>query len=130
MKTMTNEIALQFGLTVIEIVKKKALNPVRIRVVLDGDVVFQYMMEGKKGDEWLDRKQRTVERTHRSSLDVFNHSYDYKELLDDHRYAVCGGGYPIIIDGVYRGTFIVSGLEHTQNHQLIVDALKEMEENK
>ena len=44
MKTMTNEIALQFGLTVIEIVKKKALNPVRIRVVLDGDVVFQYMM--------------------------------------------------------------------------------------
>lgn len=38
-------------------IANKTSKPVRIRIVLDGDIVFQYLMPGKKGVEWLDRKQ-------------------------------------------------------------------------
>ena len=30
---------------------KKTTQPVRIRIVLDGDIVFQYLMPGKRGVE-------------------------------------------------------------------------------
>lgn len=125
-KTFTNTDAYRFGLTVVSIIEKEKLKPVRIRVVKDGDIVFQYMMEGKKGDLWLNKKQRTVEKTHQSSLYVFDHQDDYKEL-DEETYAICGGGYPLFINGEYHGVLIVSGLRHDEDHALILRALKEME---
>ena len=50
---------------------RKTEKPVRIRIVLDGDIVFQYLMPGKKGVEWLDRKQNTVEQYKHSSYYVY-----------------------------------------------------------
>lgn len=124
-KTFTNTDAYRFGLAVVGMIEKEKLKPVRIRVVKDGDIVFQYMMEGKKGDLWLNKKQRTVEKTHQSSLYVFDHQDDYKEL-DEETYGICGGGYPLFINGEYRGVLIVSGLRHDEDHALILRALKEM----
>lgn len=125
-QTFTNTDAYQFGLAVVHIVESNQLKPVRIRVVKDGDIVFQYMMEGKKGDLWLNKKQRTVEKTHQASLYVFNHQDEYKEL-DEETYAICGGGYPLFINGEFHGVLIVSGLRHDEDHELILKALKEME---
>ena len=107
-----------------EIVKKTS-KPVRIRIVLDGDIVFQYLMPGKKGVEWLDRKQNTVERYHHSTYYVFldqeeRHVYDE----NDSTIAICGGGFPLFIKGELRGCVIVSGLAHDEDHQLIINTLR------
>ena len=52
----------------------------------------------------------------------------YKELEEDENYVLCGGAFPIIVKGKMIGCFIVSGLAHEEDHQLIVDALKEYKE--
>lgn len=124
-----NEDALTFGLKVIEISKQENLKPLRIRVVKDDDIIFQYLMSGKTGVLWLDRKANTVIKTKRSSLFVYKHQEKFKEILNDENYAICGGGYPLIIDDQFRGVFCVSGLEHDQDHNLIVKVLKEMQKD-
>ena len=35
-------------------------------------------------------------------------------------YAVCGGGYPLIVNDELKGCFCVSGLAHDEDHDLIV----------
>ena len=116
----SNQDALTFGCKVIKIVEEKKLKPVRIRVVKDHDIVFQYLMDGKKSDEWLNKKQHMVEETHHASLHVFEHHEDYPTID-----VACGGGYPLFINHEYRGCFIVSGLDHIDDHKLILEALGE-----
>ncbi|MEG0593334.1 MAG: hypothetical protein RR512_08455, partial [Coprobacillus sp.] len=52
----TNEDALEFGLNAIKIITQEKLKNIRIRVVHHNDIVFQYLMDGKAGQMWLDRK--------------------------------------------------------------------------
>lgn len=118
--------AFEFGQRVIDKIKRDNEKPVRIRIVLNKDIVFQYLMEGKVGVDWLNKKQRTVEKTHLSSYDVFLHQDDYLDLVNDESYAICGGGYPIIDEETYIECIIISGLTHEQDHQLIMNILKEM----
>jgi len=127
-ETFTHQMAYDFGEKVIRIVKEQGLKPVRIRVTYEDDIIYQYMMEGKRGAEWLDRKQRTVNETKHSSLYVFEHEADYPELTFEAGYAPCGGGFPMIINGELKGCFIVSGLAHDEDHALIVNALQLMKE--
>ena len=48
-----NEDAFLLGCNLVEKVKKENLKNIRIRIVLNQDIVFQYLMNGKKGDQWL-----------------------------------------------------------------------------
>lgn len=125
-KEFTNKDALKFGLKVLEIVEKENLKNVRIRVKYNNDVVFQYLMDGKVGETWLNRKENTVMTSKHSSLYVFEHIEDYGYMKDNDDYAVCGGGYPLIVNDELKGCFCVSGLAHDEDHDLIVRALKEM----
>ena len=125
-KTFTNQDALNFGLKVLEIVEREQLRNIRIRVKYDNDIIFQYMMNGKVGDMWLNRKENTVMESKHSSLYVFEHESEYAYMKDNDNYAVCGGGFPLVVDGELRGCFIVSGLEHEEDHDLIIKALKEI----
>ena len=127
-ESFENSDALRFMNCVIEIVEKEGLKPVRIRVMKDGDIAVQYLMEGKKGDMWLNRKENTVMVTGRSGLYVFEHREEYPELEGDEKYVICGGGFPLYINDELRGAFTVSGLEHTEDHALIVRALRKMKE--
>ena len=81
-----------------------------------------------KGDLWLDLKQNTVEATNQSSLYVFEHQEQYPKLVKEAMkpYAICGGGYPLYIQNEFRGCLIVSGLDHMDDHQLIIDALQRL----
>lgn len=123
--SFNNELAFMIGTSIIEEVKQKNLKPVRIRIVYNNDIIFQYLMDGKVGEEWLDKKQKTVELFNHSSYYVYalneqHHQYDL--LRKD--YAICGGGYPIIVDDEVKGCIIVSGLAHDEDHQLIINALR------
>lgn len=124
--SFTNEDAYLFTKAVVSIVKEKHLRPVRIRVYLNGDVVSQYLMDGKKNDEWLIRKQNTVMKTGHSGLYVYEHANEYQQMLNDDQYAVCGGGYPIYINHELKGALCISGLEHTEDHDLILQAIEKM----
>ena len=66
-----NHDAYQLGQIIVDHIEKNQLKNVRIRIVLDGDIVFQYLMDGKKGVIWLDRKQKTVEKYGHSSYYIY-----------------------------------------------------------
>lgn len=103
---------------------KKAIG---VRIVMDGLLVFQYLMDGKKEDQWLKRKENTVREFGHSSMyirEVNDATHKYDGLKDDTNLAICGGGFPIIIQGEIRGTVAVSGLAHEEDHGLIVQALE------
>ena len=51
-----NHDAYQLGQIIVDHIEKNHLKNVRIRIVLDKDIIFQYLMDGKKGVIWLDRK--------------------------------------------------------------------------
>ena len=122
-----NEDAFCIALNIIERVKKENLKNIRIRVVLNGEIVFQYLMDGKKGDVWLNRKQKTVEKLKHSGYYLFLENEEnktYQQYENDESVVLCGGGFPIIVDHDIIGCFIVSGLSHEQDHQLIVEAFR------
>ena len=110
----------------LEIIKEEGLKPVRIRVKKDDDIVFQYFMDTKVGDSWVVRKEVTVLESNHSSLYVYEHSDDYSYMINNDDYAVCGGGFPLIINNEVRGVFVISGLEHTEDHDLIIRALDKL----
>ena len=124
--SFTNDMAFTFASNVLEIVKNENLGPIRIRVLYNDDIVYQYMMEGKKGDMWLNRKQLTVLESNHSSLYAARHKEDYQYMVDNDNYALCGGGFPLIVNGEVCGAFLISGLADSEDHRLIVESLRKM----
>lgn len=119
--------AYHLGKIIVNYIEENHLKNVRIRIVLDGDIVFQYLMEGKKGVIWLDRKQKTVEKYAHSSYYIFLENEEngtYQEDEKDESLVICGGGFPLIINDEIRGSIMVSGLAHDEDHQVIIDCLK------
>lgn len=124
-----NKDAYTLGNLIIKKVEDTKLKNVRIRIVIDNDIVFQYIMDGKKGEEWLNRKQNTVEKYQHSSYYVYLQQDKIKDLdVNDPKLAICGGGFPLVINNTIRGCIIVSGLAHDEDHQLIIDCLKEIKD--
>lgn len=124
--TFTNEDAFEFGIHVVNMVKEENLKNVRIRVTYEDDIIFQYLMNDKYGKMWLDRKEKTVMESKHSSLYVYENQDQFKHMLDNDEYAVCGGGFPLIVNDEIKGVFIVSGLSHQDDHRLIIQALQKM----
>lgn len=122
-----NDQAINFFEVVQKIRKQKNLLPVRIRVFLGGDIVFQLIPKGKKTDEWLNRKQFIVMSTGHSSLYVFDHQDEFPWLKNNSQVIMTGGGYPIYVGNKLKGCVVISGLEHREDHQLVITAIKEME---
>ena len=127
-----NHAAYQLGQIIVDHIEKNHLKNVRIRIVLDGDIVFQYLMDGKKGVIWLDRKQKTVEKYGHSSYYIYLENEENKTYQDDEKdesLVICGGGFPLIIHDELRGSILVSGLVHDEDHQVIVDCLRELKDD-
>ena len=87
-------------------------------------------MNDKNGETWLDRKEKTVLASGHSSLYVFDHPDDFEYMKENDDYVICGGGFPLIVNDEIKGAFMVSGLEHTEDHNLIIKALKKMKGEK
>lgn len=128
--SFSHEDAKAISLAILTKVKEENLRRIGVRVVLHDTIVFQYLMDGKEEDIWLQRKQKTVEASKHSSYYVFlknQQDGSYQELQTED-YAICGGGFPIIVGHQYIGVVCVSGLAHEMDHQLIVDVLVSYQE--
>lgn len=131
--SFNHEDAYLLGQILVQKIQKQKLKNIRMRIVLNHDIVFQYLMEGKHGDEWLNRKQKTVETFQHSSYYIWScneQTHQYDGYTKDSTYAICGGGFPIIVQNEIIGCAIVSGLAHGEDHQILVEALYELKKHK
>ena len=125
-----SEDALSFAQKVTDWAKENKTKPLGIRITKDGLLILQYLMDGKKEDNWLKRKERTVLESGHSSLYVSEHADAYPQMKDSDLYCVGGGGFPLVIQGELRGAVCVSGLVHTDDHALIVRMLRKVKKER
>ncbi|MGL9731001.1 heme-binding protein [Enterococcus sp. DIV0756] len=127
-----HELALAITLEIIDEVKRNFDKPVGIRVYYEDKTVVHYLMNGRKTSPWLDRKVKTVLESRHSSLYPFLLSGSHEEFakwVDDPTHAICGGGFPIIVQGELKGAICVSGLDHLADHQIIINVLERVLNN-
>ena len=121
--------ALELGERLIADARALEDRPLAARVILDDNLIFQYLMPGTGADNlrWMERKCATVARTRHCSLlqAVLNELRGPAEpwQSDEFHYAFCGGGFPLTVNGVFRGIACVSGLPHLRDHQRLCDTL-------
>lgn len=115
---------------------EKAPKPIAVRIVLDGMILYQSFLPGTDAtnNNWMDKKQRTVQLTGTTSLRaaVERELYGAKApwQRDEEHYAFCGGGFPLYINGEFRGAAIISGLPHLKDHALLCETVKSYWESK
>lgn len=110
---------------------KKEPEPIAVRIVLDDLTVYQSFLPGTglSNSQWMDRKYATVCHSRHSSL----RAAVERELdgirepwqSDEEQFAFCGGGFPLVVDGKFRGAAIVSGLPHLDDHRRLTDTMSE-----
>jgi len=106
--------------------------PLVVAIFFKGQRIFQKGIEGSSADNdlWVQRKLNTVELTGHSSL-ALREKVDSLNLQESELgfrtsdLAVCGGGFPIFNKDGLVGVLIVSGLPHLDDHDLIVNSLRE-----
>ncbi len=112
---------------ILDRVKRENLRRIGVRVLINNEIIFQYLMDGKNDASWNDKKQNTVLATKHSSYYVFEYATNngsYPGVENDENHVICGGGFPIIVNNEMIGVITVSGLvDHREDHQLIIDAL-------
>ncbi len=111
--------------------------PVAVAVIFDEQRIYHVGLPGtsQNNDEWIDRKIRTVDMTHHSSLALRVKADEMGVKEEDMGFkaghlAVCGGGFPLYTDGKFVGAAIVSGLPHEVDHQILVDVITAFKKGK
>ena len=115
---------------------KKEPEPIAVRIVLDDLTVYQSFLPGTglSNSQWMDRKYATVCHSRHSSLlaAVERELNGIQEpwQSDEEQFAFCGGGFPLVVNGKFRGAVIVSGLPHLDDHRCLTDTLAEFKKSK
>lgn len=132
-KNFTNEMALEIGLSIVK--KAKELNKaIAVDISKNRQQIFHYSFEGTSpdNDNWVRRKNNTVNRFNRSSyyigtlLKALGQTLEERYYLSTVEYATHGGAFPIIIkDAGVIGSITVSGLTEEEDHNLVVEAISE-----
>ena len=126
--------ALNLGLLLVELGKERGL-PIAIDITKGEQVLFHVALPGATPDNghWIRAKQRTAARYEVPSLlvglrgrlrggRIENHGW-----FDESRYAAHGGSFPVYVAGVGAvATVTVSGLPQVQDHDLVVEALRDI----
>lgn len=107
--------------------------PVALQAVLDGFTVLRYYppATGPINEFWMGKKYNTVSRTGTSSLRAaaelaLSGREPVSWELDEERFALCGGGFPIYVRGKGMvGVYCVSGLPHLEDHRLLTTAISQ-----
>lgn len=128
-KTFSNQLGLEILLEIIKSVKEQQLKPVSVQMIYENLTIIRYLMDGRGSSLWLERKAHTVMESGHSSLYVYL-SEEYKSWSNDPSHGITGGGFPIYVGDELKGTIVVSGLEHTEDHRLVIEALEKVGINK
>jgi uncharacterized protein (UPF0303 family) len=130
--TFNNGMALEMGLTVIELAKSRGQH-IAVEICRLHHSVFLYVDEHLPADKhnWLRRKANVAKRFEESSLSVKNDlaeggmSLEHPFGLDGKDFIAKGGSIPVFVNAAGMvATITVSGLRDEEDHQLIIDALK------
>ncbi|MFI3212982.1 MAG: heme-degrading domain-containing protein [Eubacteriales bacterium] len=129
----TNEDAWNIGCAIVKDAMEHGYQIATSIRLNNGYVVFQHGCAGSNLDNefWMTRKSNSVKRLEMSSLRLWAQITEQGEKLenrfmDPKEYALCGGGFPIIVKNVgVIGTIMVSGLDHIADHNMIVDHVAE-----
>ncbi|XUY29892.1 heme-degrading domain-containing protein (plasmid) [Agrobacterium sp. rho-8.1] len=109
--------------------------PVAIQVRHGTDVVFSTLVGAATIDnfDWTRRKCAVAHRFHRSSLQIRleaeegGYDFNAKFRLPTADYVASGGGVPLILKGgTLIGTVAVSGLPNVEDHNLVIDILRQI----
>ncbi|KAG2198857.1 hypothetical protein INT46_005478 [Mucor plumbeus] len=131
--SFTSEDALSLGLALLENAKPYKKSVV-IDITLNDHQLFHYAMNGtsKDNDEWVRRKNNTVNRFGRSSFYVGRYiasqgkTVEEKYFVSEKDYATHGGAFPLKIKNVgVVGTVTVSGLAQEDDHNLVANTILE-----
>jgi len=130
--TFDSTIALELGLLIVKTAQQKGI-PVVISITLNGHLLFHYSMPGTSPAdvELARRKSNVVNKFRHSSLYVGEYlSQQSKKtglhVVEEKEHVAQGGAFPLIVKGVgVVGSITVSGLIHTEDHDLVVGCLKE-----
>lgn len=125
--------ALELGLWLAERAQARGL-PVAIDIERSGQRLFHFAAAGATPDNaaWIERKKNLVKRVLRSSyavgleLRARGRTLAEKLEVDPAPFAAHGGCFPLVVRGVgFVGTVTVSGLPQREDHDLVVEALRE-----
>jgi uncharacterized protein (UPF0303 family) len=126
--------ALTLGLQLVEMGKQSNL-PIAIDITKGDQVLFHVALEGATPDNegWVRAKQRTAARYEEPSLLVGLRGrlgggrIEDNAWFDQSTYAAHGGAFPVYVRGVGAVAVVtVSGLPQMQDHDLVVQALREI----
>ena len=126
--------SLNLGLLLVELGKERGL-PIAIDITKGGQVLFHAALPGATpdNDHWIRAKQRTAARYEVPSLLVGLRGrlrggrIEDQGWFDQSRYAAHGGSFPLYVTGVGAvATVTVSGLPQVQDHDLVVEAMREI----
>jgi len=129
----TNDDALELGLLLVEKARARQL-PIAVDVERGGQRLFHFAAAGTSPDNagWIERKKALVKRVFRSSYGAgLKLAAQGKTLaeslhLPEEEYAAHGGCFPVVVRGVgFVGTVAVSGLPQKDDHDLVVEAIRE-----
>jgi uncharacterized protein (UPF0303 family) len=129
----TNHDALELGLLLVEKARARGLT-LAVDVDRCGQRLFHCATAGTSPDNaaWIERKKNLVRRMHKSSYRVgLELAASGKRLEDDMGgaaadYAPHGGCFPVVVRAVgFVGTVTVSGLPQKEDHDLVVEAIRE-----
>lgn len=127
-----NATALKIGLGIVERAQKEN-KVIAVDITRNGQQLFHYSFDGitPDHDQWIARKNRIVNRFHKSSLFMETLMKKIGKPLEETfyispiDYAADGGAFPLIVKNVgVIGTITVSGLTGDQDHEMIVTAIK------
>jgi len=130
----TKDDSLNLGLLLVELGKTRRL-PIAIDITQGDQVLFHVALDGATPDNehWIRAKQRTAARYEVPSLLVGLRGRLHGGRIEDHgwfdeaTYAPHGGSFPLYVAGVGAvATVTVSGLPQQQDHDLVVEALREI----
>ncbi len=128
-----NALALDMGLKILDLAKSRG-HSIAISVDRLNHTVFKYISDGLPEDkhDWLRRKANVAIRFEESSLSVKEDlhkggmSLATTFGLAEKDFVAKGGSVPLKVKGAgLIGVVTVSGLSDIEDHQLIVDALRD-----
>lgn len=130
--SFSNKIALEMGLTIIDLAKSRNQH-IAVEICRLNHTVFIYVDDNLPTDKhnWLRRKANVAKQFEESSLSVKNDlkqgnmTLDKTFALDEKDFLAKGGSIPIFVKNAGMiATITVSGLHDEEDHKIIIDALK------